>query len=94
MNEYIITENQLKTAMEACLKREIPLPITNVFISGDKLPEIVRCRDCRYASAGEAVLSGNWQHGNCHNPRFRGSLHGANARADGFCAWGVRKEDA
>lgn len=54
--------------------------------------EIVRCGDCRYASAGEAVISGNWQHGNCHNPRFRGSLHGANARADGFCAWGERRD--
>lgn len=53
---------------------------------------IVRCRDCRYASAGEAVISGNWQHGNCHNPRFRGSLHCANARADGFCAWAERRE--
>ena len=53
--------------------------------------EIVRCRDCRYASAGEAVISGNWQMGNCHNPRFRRSLHAANVRADGFCAWGGRK---
>lgn len=54
--------------------------------------EIVRCRDCRYASAGEAVISGNWQYGNCHNPRFRWSVHCANARADGFCAWGVRRD--
>lgn len=53
--------------------------------------EVVRCRDCRYASAGEAVIGGNWQHGNCHNPRFRGSLHRANARADDFCAWGERR---
>ena len=53
--------------------------------------EVVRCRDCRHAGAGEAVISGNWQHGNCGNPRFRGSLHRANVRADGFCAWGERK---
>jgi hypothetical protein len=52
--------------------------------------EIVRCRYCRYASAGEAVISGNWQHGNCGNPRFRGSLHAANVRADYYCAWGER----
>lgn len=56
-----------------------------------KLQEIVRCRDCKHASAGEAVISGNWQHGNCHNPRYRGSLHVANVRADGFCSWGERE---
>lgn len=49
---------------------------------------VVRCKNCKHASAGEAVISGNWQHGNCHNPRYRGSLHVANVRADGFCAWG------
>ena len=59
---------------------------------GELREEIVRCRDCRYASAGEAVISGNWQMGNCHNPRFRMSLHAANVRADGFCAWGKRRE--
>ena len=59
---------------------------------GELREEIVRCRDCKHASAGEAVISGNWQHGNCRNPRYRGSLHVANARADGFCAWGERKE--
>lgn len=63
-------------------ERDDPMPIGE---------PIVRCRDCRYASAGEAVISGNWQHGNCHNPRFRMSLHAANVRADGFCAWPERR---
>lgn len=54
--------------------------------------EIVRCRDCRYASAGEAVISGNWKLGNCLNPRFRGSIHSANVTADGFCAWEERRD--
>ena len=54
---------------------------------------LIQCRDCRFGSAGEAVISGNWQHGNCGNPRFRGSgIHRANARAKGFCAWGEPKE--
>ena len=66
--------------------------IMDVMVSRQR-EEIVRCRDCRYASAGEAVISGNWQMGNCHNPRFRMSLHAANVRADGFCAWGERGED-
>ena len=82
MNEYIITENQLKTAMEACLKREIPLPITNVFISGDKLPEVVRCRDCECS-----IESFAWP----------GAMEcwyiGRGVEPDGFCAWGERSED-
>lgn len=46
MSEYIITDEQLRTAAEAYSERELSLPITEVFISGDKLTEIVRCRDC------------------------------------------------
>ena len=49
---------------------------------------IVRCRDCVYASAGEAVMSGNWRLGTCSNRRFIGSIHRSNVTADGFCAWG------
>ena len=48
MSEYIITDKQLKTATEAYLEHELSRPITEVFISGDKLPEIVRCRDCKH----------------------------------------------
>lgn len=80
MREYIITENQLKTAMEACLKREIPLPITEVFISGDKLPEIVRCRDCKHYTDDEMEYyhyCGSW----CER-----------VEPDGFCAWGERRD--
>ena len=67
----------------------------NVRILGYLLgEEIVRCRDCKHASAGEAVISGNWQHGSCRNPRYRGSLHAANVRAGGFCSWGERRVDA
>ena len=48
MSEYIITDKQLKTATEAYLEHELSRPITDVFVSGDKLPEIVRCRDCKF----------------------------------------------
>ena len=50
MSEYIITDKQLKTATEAYLEHELSRPITEVFISGDKLPKIVRCRDCKHAT--------------------------------------------
>lgn len=55
--------------------------------------EIVRCRDCEFASAGEAVISGDWKIGSCCNSRFRGSIHHANVTANGFCAWGERRND-
>lgn len=90
MNEYIITENQLKTAMEACLKREIPLPITNVFISGDKLPEIVRCVDCKHATDdgyGCTLFGRREQMGN-----YRWDDVPAEVEPDGFCVWGERRD--
>ena len=86
MNEYIITEKQLKTATEAHVEREIPLPITEVFVSGDKLPEIVRCRDCKRFSLDNSdhdYRSGWW----CH--RWNTDM----VNPDGFCAWGERRAE-
>lgn len=77
MREYIITDKQLKTATEAYLEHELSRPITAVFISGDKLPEIVRCRGCKYH---ELVPEdpGDW----CGYWTDR--VYGT----DGFCKWG------
>lgn len=89
MSEYIIELPDSGAADEFVAK----MGVDDCRIYGYRLNgEIVRCRECKYASAGEAVISGNWRHGNCHNPRYRGSLHVANARADGFCVWGERSE--
>ena len=92
MSEYIITDKQLKTATEAYLGHELSRPITEVFISGDKLPEIVRCRDCRYMHTVR-----NWlgmDVGECwlHADRESGALGKNRTEPDGFCAWGERKE--
>lgn len=76
MSEYIITSEQLKTATEAYLKRELSRPITDVFISGDKLPEIVRCRDCKYLNDANSCPCG-WY-----------ALEDLN----GFCKWGERRQ--
>ena len=81
MNEYIINEKQLKTATEAYMEREIPLPITNVFISGDWLPEIVRCRDCYYFTDSPA-----WP--GAHECDYINRA----VETDGFCAWGERRD--
>lgn len=79
MSEYVITDKQLKTATEAYLEHELSRPITEVFISGDKLPEIVRCRDCAHYTDDEMEYyhyCGNW----CEQ-----------VEPDGFCAWGERE---
>lgn len=81
MSEYIITEKQLKTATEAYMEREIPLPITEVFVSGDKLPEIVRCRDCYYFTDSPA-----WP--DAHECDYINRA----VEPDGFCAWGERRD--
>lgn len=80
MREYIITDKQLKTATEAYLEHELSRPITEVFISGDKLPEIVRCRDCVYRGWSEA------------GGHFCSRGIGLTVEPDGFCAWGERRE--
>lgn len=80
MTEYIITEKQLKTATEAYSEREVPLPITNVYISGDKLPEIVRCRDCAHYTEDEAEY--------CH---YCGCWC-EQVEPYGYCAWGERRD--
>lgn len=96
MNEYIITEKQLKTATEAHVEREIPLPITEVFVSGDKLPEIVRCRDCEYARIMRPL---DWRTGKPSTVieewycQWHSNPEGASdIEPDGFCAWGERRD--
>lgn len=80
MSEYIITDKQLKTATEAYLEHELSRPITEVFISGDKLPEIVRCRDCEYRyGCVHLVDDGDGDMRRCH------------ATPEGFCKWGIRE---
>lgn len=80
MSEYIITDKQLKTATEAYLEHELSRPITAVFISGDKLPEIVRCRDCRWLDHHNLYL--------CMLPDGDGGYACWVVEPDGFCKWG------
>lgn len=90
MSEYIITEKQLKTATEAYVEREIPLPFTEVYVSGDKLPEIVRCRDCvnfdpHYTDGAYFDETVCWAWDNGHDyPNY--------VFPDGFCCRGERRD--
>lgn len=85
MREYIITDKQLKTATEAYLEHELSRPITEVFVSGDKLPEIVRCRDCAYICNHEYANGPEW-----HTCSYFDSEY-AEVEPDGFCKWGEGK---
>lgn len=84
MSEYIITDKQLKTATEAYLGHELSRPITEVFISGDKLPEIVRCCDCKYWR--RFYPESEQRFGTCrawrYTTRFDGYCHNA-SKSDG-----------
>lgn len=81
MTEYIITDKQLQTATEAYLEHELSRPITEVFVSGDKLPEIVRCRDCKHYNDTLCEMSSCWLCDECQQ-----------TEPDGFCKWGTRRE--
>lgn len=49
---------------------------------GEKLTEIVRCRDCKYFTDGE-----------CDSEQWRGYAGlRCEVEPDGFCAWGERTE--
>lgn len=90
MSEYIITDEQLKTAAEAYSEHELSLPITEVFISGDKLPEIVRCRDCAKADYAEVHMFDGTRQKKWTCTRFECFHH--MVKPDGFCSWGARRE--
>ena len=85
MSEYIITDKQLQTATEAYLEHELSRPITEVFISGDKLPEIVRCRDCLEYEPYHTYGGMKLDFGMCMK-------HEQETSDYRFCAWGERRE--
>ena len=66
-------------------------PITEIIVNGDKLPEIVRCRDCEFA---DWDITAWWCTRVKHYPFEIGELEGYDDRSNlnGFCAWGVRRD--
>lgn len=53
---------------------------------GIKCEEVVRCRDCKYASIDQSDHD-------YREPLWCG-FHMMDVKQDGFCAWGRRKVDA
>ena len=82
MSEFIITGEQFERAVIA-IQGQLDRPIDEVFIAGDKLPELVRCRDCKNFVADElGEVCGLFEF-----EIVDGSM------ADGFCAWGERRSE-
>lgn len=87
MSEHIITIKQLATVIKKCngwpLSDKDGNPIVNPLeIDRDEvveLPEIVRCRDCRYFRIGTNTDSCGFTDKYAH--------------PNGFCAWGERRTD-
>lgn len=86
MSEFIITGEQLNTAVIA-IQGQLDRPINEVFIDGDKLPELVRCRDCKFYILDE------FGEAECHQFKdyYDQPVHWP--EPDGFCAWGARREE-
>ena len=84
MSEYIISSEQFERSIEA-IAHDSSIPITEVYVSNVKLPEIVRCRDCKHYKAW--VLARPQNGGDC-----RLNKNEVDVMPDGFCAWGERRE--
>lgn len=76
MSEYIITDKQLGLIQD----------FANVCVEGEKLPRIVRCRDCVYICNREYANGLEY-----HTCSYFDSEY-AEVEPDGFCSWGERRE--
>ena len=75
MREYIISDKQLGLIED----------FANVCVEGEKLPNIVRCRDCVYICHREYRNRLEYHTCNYFDSEY------AEVELDGFCAWGERK---
>lgn len=83
MAEYIIDEQAYYKALHAAFSAGIK---GHAGYATDCLTdELVRCKDCRSARIAY-TKTGKLKTASC-------SWHGRRIRVDGYCAWGVRRED-
>ena len=80
MSEYIITDKQLGLIQD----------FANVCVEGEKLPRIVRCRDCKHFTPKGTHKFENGKVNVDSCVYVRGYVVQINP--DGFCAWGERRE--
>ena len=89
MSEFIITSGQFERAVIA-IQGQLDRPINEVFVSGDKLPEIVRCRDCDSWSGPCEIRPGSVE-GVCDGWSATGNV--VLTREDDFCSYGARRDE-
>ena len=87
MTEFIINSEQLERMIEA-IEHDTSREVNRVIIEGERVPEIVRCRDCKYYDPHCT------DDGVCFLPDGDGDFARWEVKPDGFCAWGERKVDA
>ena len=85
MSEFIINSEQLERMIEA-IEHDTSREVNRVIIEGERVPEIVRCRDCRFYDE---------RHRECSMLRCEECwylLH--DVEPNGYCWRGERKVDA
>lgn len=84
MSEYIITQEEIE-CMFTRINNELNKGTRKLRIDFREIPEIVRCRDCKYHVENDTLFS--FYNGTCdwwaESPKVD---------PDGFCSWGERKE--
>lgn len=80
MSEFIISSEQLERFIEG-IEHDTGRKINKVVCDGTELPEIVRCRDCKYYED----YTGCCTRRDCVAPMA--------VTAGGFCAWGEMRGD-
>ena len=87
--EYVVDFGDYRSS------RFVGLSMALIEQNGAKLHErIVRCRDCKYMHRVRNWLGMDVDECWLHADRESGALGKERTEPDGFCAWGVRKEDA
>lgn len=82
MSEYIITDKQLGLIQD----------FATVCVEGEKLPVIVRCKDCKHMHTVHHWLGMDVDECWLHADRESGALGKEPTEPRGFCAWGERGE--
>ena len=100
MSEFIISSEQLERLVEG-IEHDTGRKINKVVCDGTELPEIVRCKDCKYGQ--EVFWPKTWgvpaDYLDCRGPLvtkwdyYNDEPQSNPVRPDGFCAWGEIRDD-
>lgn len=92
MSDFIISSEQLERLIVA-IEHNTNREINRLVIDGDRMPEIVRCRDCVYMHTVRSWLGMDVDECWLHADHESGALGKNRTEPDGFCAWACRKSE-